>query len=388
MMLMSGFDPGGGVDVDHPAAGDRVGDDLADGGLHLHVVPGAGAVGAGPAQLDGDGLEERQVVAEPQRLRGGHGEGERLGGDAGVVQEPVRQVHLGRAEQVLERRHDRLDLRPVRAGVERLAPRAAVQQLAEDLDLLLQQRERLVDRGADLLPGPVPVGVVGERGLQRLGDADVVDDQPAGLVAEGAVDPGDGLHQPGAAHRLVDVHGVHRRGVEAGQPHVPDDHQLQRVVRVLRPGLQLGSACLLRSVRASSGPSAAEPVITTLTLPVVVVAVPVRPQPHDRVVELGADPPGHAHDHRLAGQRAAAGFPVLDDVGGDLPMRFSAPTIAFDPRPPGLQPLPGVGLGELGDLLEPGVQHCPGFLRQLDLRQPGLVVHLTVAPSSTAWVRS
>ena len=32
-------------------------------------------------------------------------------------------------------------------------------------------------------------------------DADVVDDQAAGLVAEGAVDPRDGLHQPSALHR-------------------------------------------------------------------------------------------------------------------------------------------------------------------------------------------
>jgi hypothetical protein len=39
-------------------------------------------------------------------------------------------------------------------------------------------------------------------------DAQVVHHQPARLVLEDAVHPGDGLHQPVPPHRLVDVHGV------------------------------------------------------------------------------------------------------------------------------------------------------------------------------------
>ncbi len=60
-------------------------------------------------------------------------------------------------------------------------------------------------------PVPPLVGVVGERLLELVGDAEVVDDQAARLVAEDAVHAGDGLHQPVPAHRLVDVHRVQAR---------------------------------------------------------------------------------------------------------------------------------------------------------------------------------
>ena len=42
---------------------------------------------------------------------------------------------------------------------------------------------------------------------------------PAGLVAGDPVDAGDGLHEAMSTHRLVDVHGVERLGVEPGEPH-------------------------------------------------------------------------------------------------------------------------------------------------------------------------
>ena len=81
----------------------------------------------------------------------------------------------------------------------------------------------------------VVLRILAKGALQVLGDADIVDDQPRGLVAKDSVHPGDGLHQPVAPHRLVDVHRVHGGTVEAGQPHVPHDHQLQGVLRILRP---------------------------------------------------------------------------------------------------------------------------------------------------------
>ena len=68
------------------------------------------------------------------------------------------------------------------------------------------------------------LGVGRQRLLQLVGEAEVVDHQPAGLVLEHAVHPGDGLHQAVPAHRLVDVHRVQARRVEAGQPHVAHDH--------------------------------------------------------------------------------------------------------------------------------------------------------------------
>ena len=125
----------------------------------------------------------------------GGADGERLTGLAFVVGEAVWQVHLRAAEQEVEGFHERLDPSPVRAGVERLAPRAAEQQLAAHLVRFDHGGERLLRPGRRLLALPVSSGVVGERSPKALGDPDVVDDQPAGLVSERAVDTGDGLHR-------------------------------------------------------------------------------------------------------------------------------------------------------------------------------------------------
>ena len=82
------------------------------------------------------------------------------------------------------------------------------------------------------------VGVGAQRVLQLGGDADVIDHQPARLVLEDAVHAGDGLHEVVAVHRLVHIHRVAAGRVEAGEPHVAHDHDLERVVRVLEPPLQ------------------------------------------------------------------------------------------------------------------------------------------------------
>src|SRR6266478_1850188 len=50
--------------------------------------------------------------------------------------------------------------------------------------------------------GAVAFGVGGERLLQLVCEAEVIDDQAAGLVFEHPVDAGDRLHQPVPAHRL------------------------------------------------------------------------------------------------------------------------------------------------------------------------------------------
>ena len=59
-----------------------------------------------------------------------------------------------------------------------------------------------------MLGSPLPplCGVGGERMFQLIGEAEVIDDQAAGLVAEDAVHARDGLHEPVAAHRLVGIH--------------------------------------------------------------------------------------------------------------------------------------------------------------------------------------
>ncbi len=293
------------------------------------------------------------------------------------MQEPVRQIQLRCAEQMLEGGHDRLDLRPIRTRCERLSPRATVKELVEDFDFLFKKCQRLVERGADVLPGPVTGGVVAECGLQRLSDTDIVDDQPARLVPEGAVDPRDRLHKPRAAHRLVHVHRVHRGRVEPSQPHVSDDHQFQRVVRVLRPGFQFGQRLPAARVLREFGPVGRRTSYDDLDLAnAVVVAMPVRSQLNDRVVQLRTDPPGHAHNHRLARQRTAAGLPMRHEVGGDLLDTIAGAYDGLHPRPPSPQLLPGLDLGELSDLLEAGVELRARLLRQLHLDQSGLVEHL------------
>jgi hypothetical protein len=76
------------------------------------------------------------------------------------------------------------------------------------------------------------LGVGRQRLLELLGEPEVVHDQPARLVLEHPVHPGDRLHQPVPAHRLVEVHGVEAWRVEPGQPHVAHDDDLERVGRV------------------------------------------------------------------------------------------------------------------------------------------------------------
>ena len=92
------------------------------------------------------------------------------------------------------------------------------------------------------------LGVGGQRLLELVGESEVVHHQPAGLVAENPVDPGDGLHQPVAPHWLVHVHGVQAGRIEAGEPHVAHQHHPQRVVGVAEPVGQRLTAGLVADV--------------------------------------------------------------------------------------------------------------------------------------------
>ena len=49
-----------------------------------------------------------------------------------------------------------------------------------------------------------------------MGQPQVIDNQPARLVFEYPVHPGDRLHQPMPAHRLIDIHRVQEGLVEPG----------------------------------------------------------------------------------------------------------------------------------------------------------------------------
>ena len=106
-----------------------------------------------------------------------------------------------------------------------------MQQVAHHLELLAELALAHLQRDHDVVHVALGVGL--QPGAQIVADADVVHHQPARLVLEDPVDPRDGLEQAVIAHRLVDVERVEHRRVEAGQPHVFDDDDAQRVVGVL-----------------------------------------------------------------------------------------------------------------------------------------------------------
>ena len=134
-----------------------------------------------------------------------------------------------------------------------LRPVEAVHHAAGDPVLLQHDRDGL--RRVDArVAFAAALGVGGERVLQLIGEAEIIDDQAAGLVAENAVHAGDGLHEAVAAHRLVGIHRVQARGVEAGQPHVAHDDDAERVFAVFEAVGQLAALVLVADVRLPIGP--------------------------------------------------------------------------------------------------------------------------------------
>ena len=104
-----------------------------------------------------------------------------------------------------------------------------------------------------LVGSSAAAGGVGRDRLLQVGrDAEVIDDQAARLVLVDAIDPRNRLHQPVTVHRLIDVHGVQRRRIEAGQPHIADDHQLERIAASLKrsaSALRRGFVAHMRLIR-------------------------------------------------------------------------------------------------------------------------------------------
>ena len=165
--------------------------------------------------------------------------------------------------------------------------------------------------------GALALGVgVGFQGLLELvGDADVIHHQPAGLVLEHAVYAGNGLHQVVALHGLVHIHGVTAGRIEAGQPHIPHDHQPERVVDVLEALLEPFLGLLVVDVRLQQGPvrgGAGHHNLDGAFLRIVVV--PFRAQGDNLVIQVNRNLPAHGHNHGLAVYGAGAGFKVVHQV--------------------------------------------------------------------------
>ncbi len=98
---------------------------------------------------------------------------------------------------------------------EKIAAVEAMQQAAQNVELLLQYRIGFMGiHGRPSLA--LAAGVLLERGFQLIGDTDVVHHQTALLVLEHAVNSGNGLHQVVAFHGFVHVQGVNARRIETG----------------------------------------------------------------------------------------------------------------------------------------------------------------------------
>ena len=249
-----------------------------------------------------------------------------------------------------------------------------MEQPPADLVLLQHQRHGLglIERR---LAGAARFRVRRERLLQLVGQAQVVHHQPAGLVLEHAVDARDGLHQPVPAHRLVHVHRVQARRVEAGEPHVAHDHDPERIGRiaearshVLAPRLVADVLLPVERVRRRAGHHHLERAL------LIVVAVPRRAQRDQLAVQLDRDAAAHHHHHRLAVHRGEPVLEVLHQVARDQLDAVLRTDHRLKLRPPALELLLALDLLALGRFLEFRVDLRPfGFL-QLQLRQAALVV--------------
>ena len=171
----------------------------------------------------------------------------------------------------------------------------------------------LIDGG---LARPAALGVGGEGLAQLVGEAEVVHDEAAGLVLEDAVDAGDGLHEAVAAHGLVDVHGVQAGRVEAGEPHVADDDDLEagrsgslkRLASSSRRALLRMCGCQSSGIGGGAGHDDLDGALASSSL------VPLGAEGDEGVVEVDADAPAHADDHGLAVHGLEALLEVLDEV--------------------------------------------------------------------------
>ena len=84
-------------------------------------------------------------------------------------------------------------------------PIEALEEAAANLVLLQHDGHSLglIDSG---LSGAAAFRIGRKRGFEFVGQSQIIHYQAAGLVLEDAVDPGDCLHEPMPAHRLINIH--------------------------------------------------------------------------------------------------------------------------------------------------------------------------------------
>ena len=226
------FDPGGGENINHFTHHQGPVNDLPDGGLHINIACAA----AFPFEFHQPGLHR---LEKSDLLPDGHSLGVRNRHREGPREQVNRRdkplLALFQAEDVFLGVQDQCHLFPdVGVGGEISLIINPGKHVDHHIALLQHGFHRLfllMDRRS-----LAAVFRVGGHGLPQVrGDADVIHHQAGGLVLEHPVDAGYGLHQIVVAHHLVNIQSVQAGGVKPRQPHVPHDHQSQRVFRVLKP---------------------------------------------------------------------------------------------------------------------------------------------------------
>ena len=219
--------------------------------------------------------------------------------------------------------------------------------------------------------------------FQLIGEAEVIDDESAGLVPENTVHAGDGLHEAVALHRFVGIHRVEAGRVEAGQPHVAHDHDAEGVFAILESLRQSAALGLVADVRLPIGAVVGtarhhdlhHALLFLLGFAVVVRGTgPLGTEADQLIVEIDADAAAHAHDHGLAVHRLPAALKVLHEVRRD---EFDALRIADEGLQSGpfrFQFLPAILLLGLGDFGKFGVELREGGRVEAQLGDAALVV--------------
>ena len=177
-------------------------------------------------------------------------------------------------------------------------------------------------------------------------------------------------------HRLVDVHRVHAGAIETGQPHVADNNQLERIVRILEPlgqfltgGLRANMALPGRFVAGRAAHDHFDHAFG------VVIRMPLGTQLHDRIVQGDTNPSAHADDHGFAIDRLQPLLEMLHEVSGDQAEALVGSDHRFQGGPFRFQFFPGRLLLTLGNLFELFVDARRFLFVQLQFGQSRFVVN-------------
>ena len=140
----------------------------------------------------------------------------------------------------------------------------------------------------------------------------------------------DRFGRPGKGNDKGKVEGM----VEPGEPHVPDQHDPERVVRVseaVGKGLSTGLAPdVFLPVHGVGGGAGHDHLDFALG---VVLILPFGAESHQLPVKLDADPPAHADDHRLSVQLLQPGIEMFENILCNLPDPAARVQPALAPRP-------------------------------------------------------